>query len=141
MIRKHTENDLDEIINIWYNSSTLAHPFLDSTFVEKVKKDMREIYIPNSETWIFEENNSPIGFISMLDNEIGGLFVMPNHHFKGIGTQLVNFVKKLHNELEVEVFEKNLIGRSFYDKYGFKKINQYTHTETNNEVLRLNFKL
>lgn len=140
MIRKHTEKDLEAIIKIWYNASTLAHPFLETTFVEKVKKDMREIYIPNSETWIFEENNIIIGFISMLDNEIGGLFVLPNHHSKGIGTQLVNFVKKLHNELEVEVFEKNSIGRSFYDKYGFKLINQYTHTESNNEVLRLNFK-
>jgi len=140
MIRKHTEKDIDQIINIWYSASTLAHPFLKTTFVEKVKKDMREIYIPNSETWIFEENNSAIGFISMLDNEIGGLFVMPNHHSKGIGTQLVNFANKLHNELEVEVFEKNLIGRSFYGKYGFKKIKQYTHTESNNEVLRLSYK-
>ena len=140
MIRKHTDKDLNQIINIWFTSSNLAHPFLETNFVEKVKKDMREIYIPNSETWIFEENNSAIGFISMLDNEIGGLFVLPNHHSKGIGSQLVNFVRKFHSELEVEVFEKNLIGRSFYDKYGFKKIKQYTHTESNNEVLRLNFK-
>jgi putative acetyltransferase len=140
MIRKHTDKDLNQIINIWFTASNLAHPFLETNFVEKVKKDMREIYIPNSETWIFEENNSAIGFISMLDNEIGGLFVLPNHHSKGIGSQLVNFVRKFHSELEVEVFEKNLIGRSFYDKYGFKKIKQYTHTESNNEVLRLNFK-
>jgi putative acetyltransferase len=140
MIRKHTEKDIDQIINIWYNASTLAHPFLKSTFVEKVKKDMREIYIPNSETWIFEEHNTAIGFISMLGNEIGGLFVLPNHHSKGIGTQLVNFANTIHNELEVEVFEKNRIGRSFYDKYGFKMIKQFTHTESHNEVLRLRFK-
>ena len=140
MIRKHTEKDIDQIINIWYDASTLAHPFLKSTFVEKVKKDMREIYIPNSETWIFEEHNTAIGFISMLGNEIGGLFVLPNHHSKGIGTQLVNFANTIHNELEVEVFEKNRIGRSFYDKYGFKMIKQFMHTESNNEVLRLRFK-
>ena len=139
MIRKHTEKDLDDILIIWYQASTLAHPFLEAVFVEKVKKDMREMYIPNSETWIFEENNTTIGFISMLDNEIGGLFVKPNHHSKGIGTQLVNFIKKSHNELEVEVFEKNTIGRAFYDKYGFQKIRQYTHIESNNEVLRLKY--
>ena len=139
MIRKHTEKDLDDIINIWYKASTIAHPFLEAVFVEKVKKDMREMYIPNSETWIFEENNIAIGFISMLDNEIGGLFVLPNHHSKGIGTQLVNFIKKSHTELEVEVFEMNAIGRSFYDKYGFQKIKQYTHTESNKEVLRLKY--
>ena len=140
MIRKHTENDLDKIINIWNKASTLAHPFLEINFVEKVKKDMREIYIPNSETWIYEENSSVIGFISMLDNEIGGLFVMPNHHSKGIGTQLVNFVNEIHSELEVEVFEKNIIGRAFYNKYGFEQTRQYFHTESKNEVLRLTYK-
>ena len=121
MIRKHKEKDLEDIINIWYQASTLAHPFLDSTFVKKVEKDMRNIYIPNSETWVYEKNNSVIGFISMIDNEIGGLFVLPNNHSKGIGTKLVDFISKVHKELEVEVFEKNIIGRAFYDKYGFNK--------------------
>jgi len=121
MIRKRKEKDNDEIMNVWSEASSLAHPFLETFFVEKVKKDMREIYIPNTETWVYEDNNAVIGFISMLDNEIGGLFVMPNKHSKGIGTQLVNFVRELHNELEVEVFEKNVIGSPFYDKYGFTK--------------------
>ena len=76
----------------------------------------------------------------MLGNEIGGLFVLPNNHFKGIGTQLVNFIKESHSELDVEVFEKNAIGRAFYEKYGFVQINKYYHTESKNEVLRLRYK-
>ncbi len=140
MIRKHKEKDLEDIINIWCQASTLAHPFLDSTYVKKVEKDMRNIYIPNSETWVYEKNNSVIGFISMIENEIGGLFVLPNNHSKGIGTKLVDFISKVHKELEVEVFEKNIIGRTFYDKYGFKQMKKYPHTESNNEVLRLKFK-
>lgn len=140
MIRKRQEKDTDEIMNIWIEASSLAHPFLKTSFVEKVKKDMRKIYIPNTETWVYEHNNSVIGFISMLGNEIGGLFVIPDFHSKGIGTQLVNFVQEIHNELEVEVFEKNVIGRAFYDKYGFIQIKQYSHTESNCEMLRLNFK-
>ena len=140
MIRKRKEKDNDEIMNVWNKASSLAHPFLETSFVDKVKKDMREIYIPNTETWVYEQNNLVIGFISMLGNEIGGLFVIPEYHSKGIGTQLVNYVIELHNELEVEVFEKNAIGRAFYDKYGFTKIKQYTHTESNSEMLRLNYK-
>ena len=140
MIRKHKEKDLEQIINIWYKSSTLAHPFLSSSFVEKVKSDMTNIYIPNSETWVYEIDNSIVGFISMLDNEIGGLFVLPNNQSKGIGTKLVDFIKKVHSELEVEVFEKNFIGRAFYDKYGFEKIKKFYHKESENEVLRLKFR-
>ena len=93
MIRKREEKDNDEILNVWYQASSLAHPFLEADFVEKTKKDLRDVYIPNTETWVYEENNSVIGFISMIGNEIGGLFVLPNKHFKGIGTRLVDFIR------------------------------------------------
>lgn len=141
MIREYTTKDIGQIMNIWYDVSALAHPFLDPAFVEKVKKDMREIYIPNAETWVYEEHNTVVGFISMLGNEIAGLFVKPDQHSKGIGTQLVNHVKKLNEELEVEVFEKNIIGRTFYNKYGFTQISRYTHPETGNEILRMIYKI
>lgn len=137
MIRKHIPEDAPAILDIWYQASTLAHPFLDDAFVEFVKIAMRDVYIPDSETWVYEENNKILGFISMMDNEIGGLFVLPYNQGKGIGTQLVNFIKPFHNSLEVEVFDKNSIGRAFYDKYGFKQIHNYFHSESNQEVLRL----
>lgn len=137
MIRKHEEKDLEAVLDVWYQASTLAHPFLDSEFVEKVKKDMRELYIPNSETWVFEENGVVIGFISMMGNEIGGLFVLPDQHSKGVGTQLVNFIAESHEELEVEVFKENNIGRVFYDKYGFELLEEQYNEESGQQVLRL----
>ena len=106
MIRKHEDKDLEPILDIWYQSSTLAHPFLDDAFVEKVKKDMREMYIPNSETWVYEEDDTVIGFIGMMGNEIGGLFVFPGHQSKGVGTQLVKYISKYHDELEEKCLRK-----------------------------------
>jgi len=73
----------------------------------------------------------------MIDNEIAGLFVIPKKQSRGIGTKLVDFMKKKHCELEVDVFEKNNIGRAFYDKCGFEIIKKYHHKESGNEVLRL----
>lgn len=139
MIRKYEDKDEPMLINIWYNSSSLAQPFLDTAFVEKVKKDMKDIYLPNAETWVFEENNVVIGFISMIGNEIGGLFVSPDQHSKGVGTRLVDFIGEYHRELEVEVFKDNKIGRSFYDKYGFKMMKEYFHEESNQVLLRMKF--
>ena len=137
MIRKHTEKDLERILNIWYHSSTLAHPFLKMDFVEKVKSDMRNLYIPGSETWVYEKDAEIIGFISMIGNEIGGLFVMPDKQGNGIGTQLVNFICENHKNLEVEVFEKNKNGRAFYDQYGFNLLSEFTHEESGEKVLRM----
>ncbi len=86
MIRKYKATDLTFVIDIWYKSSTIAHPFLENDFVEKVKKDMCEIYIPKAKTWVYEENDELVGFISMLGNEVAGIFVNPNQQTKGIGS-------------------------------------------------------
>ena len=137
MIRKHQETDLETILDVWHQSSTLAHPFLDEAFVEKATKAMREMYIPNSETWVYEEDGIIIGFIGMMGNEIGGLFVLPDHHSKGIGKQLVDFISELHEELEVEVFKENKIGRAFYNKYGFQVIKEDLHEESGQEIIRM----
>jgi len=95
------------------------------------------MYLPNSDTWVYEESDNIIGFISMTKNEIGGLFVDPKNHSKGIGTKLVNHMNQFHDSLEVEVFEENKIGKPFYKKFGFKIIKEYVMTETNQKVLRM----
>lgn len=139
MIRKYSEIEIPVLMSIWEQASTLAHPFLDTGFAQKVKKAMTEMYLPDSETWVYVESNEIIGFISMIGNEIGGLFVNPAYHSKGIGTSLVNHMKQFHDELEVEVFEKNEIGKPFYQKYGFKTIKEYIHEESKHKVLRMKY--
>lgn len=140
MIRKYKNSDCDIVIDIWHEASSLAHPFLNATFMENVRKDMRQLYLPNALTWVFEEDNEVIGFISMIENEIGGLFVKPDEHVRGIGMLLVNHVLSIYDILEVEVFKNNRIGRSFYNKYGFKLIHEYTMEETQQQVLKLKYK-
>jgi putative acetyltransferase len=139
MIRKYNEIEIPTLVDIWEQASKIAHPFLNDEFTQMVKKAMREMYLPNSDTWVYEESNTIIGFISMAENEIGGLFVNPKNHSNGIGTSLVNHMKQFHKELEVEVFEQNKIGMPFYKKFGFKIINEYIHEESNHKVIRMKY--
>ncbi len=140
MIRKYQEKDIEELLDVWFLSSSLAHPFLDAAFMEKERKNTRKIYIPNTKTWVYENKKKVVGFIAMMGNEVGAIFVKPTFHGKGIGTKLMNHVAQLHEELEVEVFEENTIGRKFYKKYGFELIKEHVHEETNNNLFRLKFK-
>lgn len=139
MIRKYNEIEIPILVDIWEQASKVAHPFLDDEFTQMVKKEMREMYLPDSDSWVYEESNTIIGFISMIENEIGGLFVNPQNHSKGIGTALVNYMKQFHKELEVEVFEQNKIGRPFYEKFGFKTTKEYVHKQTKQKVLRMKY--
>ena len=53
---------------------------------------------------------------------------------------LMDFVSQYHKELEVEVFEKNKIGRKFYHRYGFKVIKEYQHSATGQTMMRLKYR-
>ena len=45
--------------------------------------------------------------------------------------------QSLHARLEVEVFKENHIGRNFYDRYGFKYLEEKVFETTGDKVLRL----
>ena len=139
MIRKYEETDIEELLEVWYEASSMAHPFLDSEFMEKEKQNIRDVYIPNTETWVSTNKDVLDGFIAMMENEVGAIFVRPEKHGQGIGKNLMDFVCQFHKELEVEVFKDNKIGRAFYDKYGFKIIKEHLHKDTNRPLLRMKF--
>jgi putative acetyltransferase len=137
MIRKYKAADLEAVMTNWYNAQSIAHPFLSEQFIEKVKIMMKDIFIPNSKTWVYEKEGELIGFIAMMNNEIGGLFVNPAYQTQGVGTCLLNYISKNHNSIEVEVFAKNKIGLPFYYKNGFTIIEKYLHSETQEIVIRM----
>lgn len=139
MIRAFEDTDLEDILDIWSKATVVAHPFMDKAFILKEKKNIRDVYIPNTITWVFPNPEGLDGFISMMGNEVGAIFVRPEKHGQGIGKALMDFVSQYHEVLEVEVFKDNKIGRAFYDKYGFKFMKEYTHEETGREVLRLKY--
>nr|WP_299173263.1 GNAT family N-acetyltransferase [uncultured Allomuricauda sp.] len=140
MIRPYQDIDLESVMTIWYNAQEVGHPFLSQKFIEKVKKMMKDKLLPNSKTWVYTNNNQVYGFVSMIGNEIGGLFVDPNMQSKGIGSHLLTHMLRFNEVLEVEVFDQNSIGKSFYQKHGFKILTTYIHKETNEKVLRMEFK-
>ena len=46
---------------------------------------------------------------------------------------------EIHGDLEVEVFNANVIGRKFYKRYGFERLEEKMHEPTGQQVLRLKF--
>ena len=123
----------------WENASKIAHPFLSESFLEMERYNIPNIYLPNADTWVIEDERKVIGFIALLGNEVGGIFVQPKFHGTGAGLALMNKAQEIHGNLEVEVFEKNLIGRKFYSSYGFELLLKKHHEQTGNQVLRLKF--
>ena len=137
MIRKYEEKDIDELLDAWYSASQVAHPFLSEDFFDRERKKIPEEYIPRAEIWVYEQNNRVVGFIALIGNLVGAIFVDPDLHGTGIGRALMEHAKSLRSFLELDVFKENRIGRNFYDKCGFIKMYEHQHEETGFMQLRL----
>jgi putative acetyltransferase len=137
MIREYRSTDLDAALTVWAEASALAHPFLSEEFLSRERHNIADLYLPVAETWVWEVAGRVVGFISLVDNEVGGLFVHPELHGRGIGRALMDHARGLREQLEVEVFKDNAIGRAFYDAYGFVELREGVHDETGRAVMRL----
>ncbi len=138
-VRQYQKKDLNHLLTVWENATKLAHPFLTEEFLNTERYNIPNVYLPNADTWVAEFDGTVIGFIALIGNEIGAIFVEPKFHGAGVGLSLMNKAQQIHSNLEVEVFEKNSIGRKFYSKYGFSLLNKKIHTPTGNKILRLKF--
>ena len=138
-IRQYKTSDLEAVLSSWESATRLAHPFMTDDFLAQERKNVAEIYMPNTDTWVAELDGNVVGFVALMGNEIGAIFLQPNYHGKGIGKALMDKANELHSRLEVEVFKANAIGRKFYSRYGFELLEEKHHKPTGQPLLRLRF--
>lgn len=139
MIRQYEDQDLEDLLAVWATASEIAHPFLSQEFIASERENIPNLYLPNAETWVYEDDRRVVGFVALIGSEVGAIFVHPSHQRKGVGHRLMDKAKQLREELEVEVFVRNAIGRAFYAKYGFTPIEEKVHKQTGFDLLRLRY--
>ena len=95
MIRSYNSQDTDRVIRIWLEASILAHHFIPAMYWIGKQEDMRNVYLPGSDTYVFEDEKtkSVQGFISMVGNYLAAIFVIPEAQGTGIGKALIEYVK------------------------------------------------
>ena len=111
--------DLDRCMTIWRAASEAGHPFLDAATLDADAVVIRDLYMPAAEITVAERDGTVIGFIALLGDVVGGLFVDPAAHRSGAGRALIDHALEGRNRLEVEVYEANARARAFYAACGF----------------------
>ncbi|MNL87897.1 putative acetyltransferase [compost metagenome] len=69
---------------------------------------MKNLYLPASKTFVYQNDTAILGFISMVDNYIAAIFVNPESQGQGIGKQLIEYIKKQHTLITLGVYSKNI---------------------------------
>lgn len=132
MIREFNSGDEQAILDIWLDASIIAHPFIEAQFWYSKVADMREIYLPASTTFVFEEQKTGAlrGFVSLVENHIAAIFVHPNFQGMGIGKELISLAKQKYSRLLLCVYSKNKSAIEFYRKEGFNLIEEREEDNT-----------
>jgi len=134
MIRNFQPSDMDAVIEIWLDASIRAHDFVSGNFWQSKVIEMREVYIPASETYVYEEAGCTMGFVCLHGETLAALFVSPCAQGRGIGQKLVEKSKNVRQNLSLTVYKENQKSVDFYKRCGFKsveeRIDKYTgHSE------------
>ena len=137
MIRKYVPEECEELLEIWLAASRVATPFLSDQFLSEERETIRRNHLPNAETWVFEHEDTVVGFIALIGNEVGAIFVKPELQGRGIGRALMDHALSLRGILYLDVFKENAIGRRFYDRYGFRFQHEHFNEQTGHLQLRL----
>jgi len=138
-IRSYRPDDLERVLEIWYAASIDATPFLTAEFLTQERHQIRHVWMPQAESWVWESDGTVVGFIALIGHEVGGIFVHPDYQGRGCGTALMDHALALRGRVGLDVFEENHIGRRFYKRYGFREVGHDVHEGTGHRRLRLEY--
>ncbi len=125
------KKEIDRVMDIWMKSTLLAHNFISEDYWNRSYETVKDMYLPNSETYVYHENDDVYGFISIIEsNYIGALFVDVKHQGKGIGKKLIDHVIHKYKELSLAVYSENLEAVNFYKKNAFEIVKEQENEET-----------
>ena len=131
MIRKLENKDINIIMDIWLKSTIKAHNFIDENYWRKNYNNVKNIYIPISDTFVYEYNGKIKGFISIINNDfIGALFVDVNSQGMGIGSKLIDYAINIYENLSLSVYKDNENAFAFYKNKNFKILSEEINKET-----------
>lgn len=119
LLQNITQDELNSIMRLWQDGNSEGHSFIPKKYWED-KSDIVAKLLPKSIIYAYYDNNQNIvGFLGEMDSYIAGLFVKKEFQTLGIGTQLINYVKKSKNSLTLHVYKKNSKALKFYLKNSF----------------------
>ena len=139
MIRGFKLEDLDQVMKIWLDSNLEAHHFINREYWIANAPMVKEQLL-GAEIYVYEYENKIVGFVGLQDNYLTGIFVDKSMRSKGIGKQLLDYVKGLRQELLLTVYHENESAVKFYKREGLTTISQEMDEVTNNLELLMQYK-
>jgi GNAT superfamily N-acetyltransferase len=123
MIRRATPEDAAEISGIYVAARD------EMTYLPRIGDDIRPQlggwFLERWPTWVAENDERIVGFICLGGDVVEQLYVEPEEQRRGVGAALLELAKRERPErLELWVFQQNDGARRFYERHGFRLLEQ-----------------
>lgn len=111
-----TRNTISEIYSHYYAKGVVDF-FLQHHSREHILSD-----IENGIVWLLEEDNSLIGTVTVKENAVNRLFVLPEYQSRGYGSRLMDFAEaKIAEKYSRIHIDSSLAAKEMYLKRGYKE--------------------
>lgn len=129
--------DIDTIMNLWKKEYIANNKKVSSEILTiKYTEIENHLLDKNSTTILYTEDDIIEGFISISKNkEIKLIYVDRNIRHEGIGSMLVDSVKKIFDKLYIDMNEENKKYELFFIKNDFKKSKDKLDDEKTKEII------
>ncbi|MGB0921335.1 MAG: GNAT family N-acetyltransferase [Alphaproteobacteria bacterium] len=138
-IRPYQDADLQAVIHAWESASRVAHSFVTEQFLDEERHNIPTLYLPNADTYVAEVGSNVVGFIALIGEEVGAIFLDPAYHGQGIGRAMMDKAASLNEIIKLRVFADNTVGRAFYASYGFTEEGAFIDERTGLNMLWLHY--
>ena len=129
-IRKANEANINRVMDIWLRANLEAHNFVDPNYW-KNNFAMVKQEIQSADVFVVEIKNEIVGFAGLKEDYLAGIFFDQKVRHQGLGTELLNYLKQRYSQLILDVYQKNLAAVNFYQKNGFKIIQEKEYQNQN----------
>lgn len=130
MIRSYEEHDFTQITRIWIDAHIKERGFIP-TDLWRNGIDTLKMSIGASEVYVVCDKRNIHGFIELDNDEITGLFVTRDHHFRKALTQLLDYAKSGRDKLTLHALNKDIDSIRIYESCGFSDngvcVNRFTN--------------
>ncbi|GEM_PF-3962610 len=120
-----TENEYLDLIKIWNEAMLATHSFVDKEDIALLrKKTLIDLFDKCEIICARNSSNNIVGFVGVSSDTIEMLFISPMYIRHGIGKLLLQHVVIEMNAKQLYVFKENSRAVKFYEKFGFKTVEE-----------------
>ena len=128
-----SDDEKDKVISLWYQAALKEYNFLP---IDYFKNESKILYdnLDLQNILVCEYKDNILGFIGMIDKEcISYLYVDTLYQHKGVGTALINELKKDKKVLKVKVFKESS-SVNFFINNAFKIVKEAEDIKTGQKI-------